>query len=103
MKTKLTLSVDKKLLEEGKREAERRRMPLSGLIENYLQFLVKPYVYCFKCGEKLDSTRVKQCPKCEYLICSKCLTCKCTLSEEGAIVANQMRRVYEELRGGRLK
>jgi hypothetical protein len=103
MKAKLTLSIDKKLLEEAKLEAGRRHTSLSGLIENYLEFLVTPYVYCFKCGERLDSRRAKQCPKCEYLVCSKCQTCKCSLSEESAVVANQMRRVYEELRGGRLK
>jgi hypothetical protein len=103
MKTKLTVSIDKKLLEEAKVEADKKHTPISGLVENFLEFFVTPYVYCFKCGERLDSSKAKQCPKCEYLVCSRCHACKCNLSEESAVVANQMRRVYEELRGGRLK
>jgi predicted RNA-binding Zn-ribbon protein involved in translation (DUF1610 family) len=103
MKTKLTLSVEKELLQEAKAEAEKKHIPLSGLIENFLSFFVRPSVYCFKCGEEFDSTMTSVCPKCGWLICSKCQTCRCALGEEGAVVAFHMRRVYERLLGGRLK
>lgn len=36
MDTKLTLSMDKKIIEEAKKYARKRNMSLSGLIENYL-------------------------------------------------------------------
>jgi len=103
MKTKLTISVDKKLLQEAKAEADKKHIPISGLIENFLEFFVRPYVYCFKCGEEFVSTDAKVCPKCGWLMCSKCKACRCALSEEGAVVAYHMRKVYEQLLGGRLK
>ena len=103
MKTKLTISLDKKLLEEVKREADKKHMPVSGILENFLEFFVRPYVYCFNCGEKFETVSAKICPKCGWIVCSKCKACRCVLSDEGAVIAYHMRRVYEQLLGGRLK
>jgi len=103
MKTKLTLSIDKKLIQNAKAEADKKHIPISRLIENFLEFFVRPHVYCFKCAEEFESTGAKVCPKCGWLICPKCQACRCALSEEGAVVAYHMRKVYEQLLGGRLK
>jgi hypothetical protein len=37
MQTKLTLSIDKSVIERAKKYAHRRRRSLSGLVENYLR------------------------------------------------------------------
>jgi len=103
MKTKLTISVDKRLLHEAKAEAAEKHIPISGLIENFLEFFVRPGVYCFKCGEKFGAQSAEVCPKCGWLICPKCQVCKCGLTEEAGIAAYHMRKVYEHLLGGRLK
>ena len=58
MKTKLTVSIDKKLLLEAKAEADKKHIPVSRLIGNFLEFFVRPYVYCFKCGEEFKTTRM---------------------------------------------
>ena len=39
MDTKLTLSIDKQVIEEAKKYAGKRKVSLSGLIENYLASL----------------------------------------------------------------
>jgi len=103
MKTKLTVSVDKKLLQEAKAEADKKHIPISGLIENFLEFFVRPHVYCFKCGEKFEAPDAQVCPKCGWLICPKCKVCKCGLTEDASVTAYHMRKVYEQLLGGRLK
>lgn len=41
MNTKLTLNVDKDIVEEAKRYARKHRVSLSNLIENYLNSLVE--------------------------------------------------------------
>jgi len=103
MKTKLTISVDKRLLQEAKAEAAKKHIPVSGLIENFLEFLVRPRVFCFKCGEQFKASDAEVCPKCGWLICEKCKVCKCGLGEEASVTAYHMRKVYEHLLGGRLK
>jgi len=103
MKAKLTISIDKRLVEETRKEADRKHMPVSGVVENFLEFFVRPYVYCFRCGERFYSNGAKNCPKCGWIVCSKCKACRCSLSEEGAVVAYHMRKVYEQLLGGRVE
>jgi len=103
MKAKFTISIDEKILKEAKEKADQKRIPVSRLIENFLEFFTKPEVYCFKCGEEFRSTEAKLCPKCGWMICPKCEVCRCGLSEETAIAVFHMRRVYEDLLAGRVK
>lgn len=102
-KTKLTVSIDEDVLKEAKKTASERRIPVSRLIENYLKFLAKPEVYCFKCGERFSVNEAEVCAKCGWMICTKCKAHRCDLSEESAVVAYHMRKVYEDLLGGRVK
>ena len=102
-KTKLTITVDEKVLKEAKKVSKEKRIPLSGAIENFLKFFTKPEVYCFKCGERFSSDDAKLCPKCGWLKCLKCGTCRCGLEEDTAIAVFHMRRVYEDLLSGRVK
>jgi len=102
-RAKLTITVDKKILEEAKMVSKEKRIPISRLIENFLQFFSEPWVYCFKCGERFSSTESELCPKCGWMICPKCKVCRCGLSEETAIAVFHMRRVYEDLLAGRVK
>lgn len=102
-KARLTVTVDKGVLKSAKEAAERKRIPLSRLIETFLNFFAKPEVYCFKCGERFSSTETELCLKCGWMICSKCEACRCGLSEDTAIAVFHMRRIYEELLAGRVK
>lgn len=102
-KTKLTTTIDKEVLYEAKKVAKEKRVPLSGAIENFLEFFAKPDVYCFKCGERFSSDDAKLCPKCGWMICPGCSVCRCDLSEETAVAVFHMRRVYENLLSGRVK
>ena len=102
-KTKLTLSVDKAVLEKAKDVCSEKHIPLSGLVENFLRFFNEPHVYCFRCGEKFISEDAKLCAKCGWLICPSCKECRCDLAEDTAIAAFHMRRVYEDLLLGRVK
>jgi hypothetical protein len=102
-KIKLTLSIDKRVLDVAKLAANQRHIPLSRLVENFLSFFAEPYVYCFRCGEKFAVTEAKVCAKCGWLICPKCNACGCGLGEETAISVFHMRKVYEDLLVGRVK
>jgi hypothetical protein len=102
-KTKLTISIERKVLEEAKKVSDKKRIPISRAIENFLTFFSNPEVYCFKCGERFNSTQAELCPKCGWMICPKCKVCRCGLSEETAIAIFHMRRVYEDLLSGRMK
>lgn len=102
-KTKLTLSIDEKILNESKKIAEEKHVPLSRAVENFLEFFAEPHVYCFKCGEKFVSTESKLCPKCGWLQCPECGVCRCGLDEDTAVAVFHMRRVYEDLLTGRVK
>jgi len=102
-KTKLTLTVDKNIVERAKKVAEQKRIPISRLIENFLDFFAKPEVYCFKCGEKFNSVKSELCPKCGWMICPNCKVCRCGLDEDTAVAIFHMRRVYEDLLAGRVK
>ena len=102
-KTKLTITVDKTVVERAKKVAKEKRIPLSRLIENFLDFFSKPEVYCFQCGEKFDSVEAELCAKCGWMICPNCKVCRCGLDEETAVAVFHMRRVYENLLAGRVK
>jgi hypothetical protein len=102
-KVKLTVTVNKDTLDNAKKVAQQKRIPLSRLVENFLDFFAEPKVYCFKCGERFKATEAELCPKCGWLQCPKCGVCRCGLSEETAIAVFHMRRVYENLLTGRVK
>ena len=102
-KAKLTITVDKKILEKAKEKAREKGVTLSKIIENYLKFFINPKVYCFKCGEKFTAEEADLCPKCGWMICPNCKACRCKLEEEAAIAVFHMRRTYEELLAGRVK
>jgi hypothetical protein len=102
-KTKLTLSIERKILELAKIVAKQKHIPISRLVENFLGFFANPYVYCFKCGKKFYVNSAKVCAKCGWLICKKCNKCGCGLDEETAIGIFNMRKVYEDLLVGRVK
>ena len=102
-KERLTVTVDGEILRKAKKEAKRKRIPVSRLIENFLGFFANPKVYCFKCGERFGSTDAKLCPKCGWMNCPECKACRCKLSEETAIAVFHMRRIYEELLSSRVK
>jgi len=102
-KAKLTLTIDKNVLDKAKKIAIQKRIPISQLVENFLDFFSNPQVYCFKCGEVFSSSKADLCPKCGWLLCPKCGVCHCGLNEETAIAVFYMRRVYEDLLSGRVK
>ncbi len=102
-RTKLTLSVDSEIVRRAKEIARKKKTPLSRLVENYFQFLGNPELYCFNCGEKFEAKASKVCPKCGWLIHAGCGSCRCTLDEETASAIYHMRKVYEDLLGGRVE
>jgi len=102
-KIKLTITVDKTILEKAKKTAQSKHTPLSGLIENFLDFFSDPKIYCFVCGEKFTSARAQICPKCGWMICEKCGVCRCNLDGKTAVAVYYMRKVYEDLVSGRVK
>ena len=102
-KAKLTLTIDRALRDKAKEVAEKRRVPLSRVVENFLKFFIDPELYCFKCGKKFKASEGELCPKCGWLICPHCGACRCTLSDEVATAVFYMRRTLEELLVGRVK
>ena len=102
-KLRLTLTIDRDVLNKAKKAAEKKHIPLSRLIENFLDFFSEPYVYCFKCGEKFSSVEADLCAKCGWMKCPKCGVCRCDLEEDTAVAIFHMRRVYEDLLAGRIK
>ena len=102
-KEKLNVTIDGKVKQRAIAEAKRKNIPVSRLIENFLEFFANPEVYCFECGEKIDSAKSAVCPKCGWLICRSCKACRCNLDEKTAVAVFHMRRVYEDLLTGRVK
>jgi hypothetical protein len=100
---KLTLTISENVKQKAIEAAAEKDIPISRLVENFLEFFINPSVYCFKCGEKFNSNDSKLCPKCGWMICPKCGICRCGLNEETAIAVFHMRRVYENLLSGRVK
>jgi len=102
-KIRQTVTVDEDILDRAKKVCEEKHIPLSGVIENFLDFFSRPWVYCFQCGEKFHVEEAKLCPKCGWLKCPKCDVCRCGLKEDAAIAVFHMRKVYEDLLSGRVK
>jgi len=102
-KTRVTLTIDKNILQKAKKMAEEIRIPISGLVEKFLDFFGNPKVYCFKCGEGFYSSESELCPKCGWMRCPQCGVCRCDLDEDVAVAVFHMRRVYEDLLIGRVK
>ncbi len=102
-RTKLTLSVDSETVRRAKEVARRRKTPLSRLVESYFQFLGNPELYCFQCGGKFEAHDSRVCPKCGWLVHKDCGACRCNLDEETASAVFYMRKVYEDLLGGRVE
>lgn len=102
-KKKLTLTIEEEVVDKAKKEAEERNTKLSASVQKFLQFFVEPWIYCFKCGKKINVKGAEVCPRCDWLKCPECGVCRCDLSEDTAEVAFYMRKIYEELLGGRLK
>ncbi|RZN42946.1 MAG: hypothetical protein EFT35_01425 [Methanophagales archaeon ANME-1-THS] len=102
-KDRLTVTIDHLVLQRAKEAADRKRIPLSRLIENFLAFFATPEVYCFNCGEQFQSTETDLCLKCGWMRCPKCTACGCSVSEETAAAIFYMRKVYEDLLAGRIK
>jgi len=102
-KVKLTLTTDRSVLREAKKVAASRGRPISSLVENYLSFLVNPTVYCFKCGSQFNSKEARLCTKCSWMMCKECGSCGCGLDTGTATAVFNMRKVYEELIGSRVK
>jgi len=102
-KTRQTVTVDKDILDKAKKVCEDKHIPLSGVIENFLDFFTAPWVYCFKCSKKFKVEEAELCPKCGWMICPNCKICRCGLDESTAIAVFHMRKVYEDLLAGRVK
>jgi len=51
-KQNITLSIDRDVI-KGIRDKLRQVYKLSGVVENYLGYLLRPYVYCVKCGKRI--------------------------------------------------
>jgi hypothetical protein len=102
-KEKLNVTIDREIKRKALKEAERKNIPISRLIENFLGFFANPRVYCYKCGEEFCSSNSKVCPKCGWMVCPRCGSCGCGLKEETSVAVFQMRRVYEDLLSGRVK
>lgn len=100
---KLTITIDKDVLNESKKASKNKGIPLSRAIENFLKFFSKPWVYCFNCSKKFNTSEGKLCAKCGWTICPKCNECRCSLDEKVAVPIFYMRKVYEELLGGRVE
>lgn len=99
---KITINVDKDILQRSEKVLEEKNIPRSRAIESFLQFVADPYVYCFSCSEKFFPSKSSTCPKCSFAKCTKCGGCSCKLSDETSAAVFQMRKVYEDLRGGRM-
>jgi hypothetical protein len=62
-KKRQTVTVDEDILDKAKKVCEEKHIPLSGVIENFLDFFSRPWVYCFHCGEKFHVEEAKLCAK----------------------------------------
>ena len=100
-KTKLTLSIDDSVRKKAQKLVDERSLTLSGLVERFLKFMANPTFWCFKCGSEFRSCDKCVCPKCTYFVCPECKACRCQLSEESAVVAYHINRIYQYLAGGK--
>lgn len=101
-RTKLTLTVDPRVLARAKRASRSRRIPLSRLVEGFLDWAAEPRLHCFACDAPFGASAGRTCPKCGWLFCPSCGGCGCSLPAEALPGLHSMRRTLEELAGGRL-
>jgi hypothetical protein len=102
VKTRVTLSIDPEILKKAKSKAGEERLHLSNLVENYLDFFVDPYVYCFHCGEQFQLESGEECPVCTFAKCPHCEKCRCDEASNDEVMYH-MRKVYEDLLKRRIK
>jgi hypothetical protein len=102
-KVKVTINVNKEVDQKAQNVLEKKNIPKSRAIESFLQFVADPHIYCFSCGVKFFVSKASVCPKCSFVKCTKCHACSCKLSEQTSAAVFHMRRVYEDLIGGRVK
>lgn len=102
MKSRLNLTVDSSLLERVKEKADEKHLSISSIVENFFEFFVNPYVYCFNCGSKFCTETSEDCPVCSWVKCPECGACGCNLDDEVVKTAYHMRKVYEDLLFGRV-
>ena len=98
----MTLSVDAELYGEAKALAQERGVAISRLVELYLDFLVHRKLNCFSCGAGFSSHEASVCPRCGWLKCPDCQSCRCSLDEPAGEVAFHLRRTLEDLVGERI-
>ncbi|MEM3085789.1 MAG: DUF6364 family protein [Halobacteria archaeon] len=101
-KAKLTLTVDPKALARAKRASRARRIPLSRLVEGFLDWASDPRLHCFACSAPFGASRGRTCAKCGWLSCPSCGGCGCALPKEALAGLHSLRKTLEELAGGRL-
>lgn len=101
-KAKLTLTVDPRVLTRAKRASRARRIPLSRLVEGFLDWAADPRLHCFSCGSPFAASSARACAQCSWLACPACGGCGCLFGKEARPPLHAMRRTFEELAGGRL-
>ncbi len=102
-KVKITDNVDKDVLQRAEKVLKEKNIPRSRAIESFLKFIADPHIYCFSCGEEFVVSKSTVCPKCSFVKCPKCKGCSCKLSDQTSTAVFHMRKVYEDLIGGRVK
>jgi hypothetical protein len=102
-KARVTMTIDEEILQRAKKRTEEKHIPVSRLIEGFLDFFSNPKVYCFDCGKEFHSSESELCPKCGWMKCPSCGICRCNLDEDIAKAVFYMRKVYEDLLIGRVE
>lgn len=102
-KIKITLNIDKNVIKKSEKILDEKNIPRSRAVESFLRYLADPHLYCFSCGEKFFVSDASVCSKCSFVKCVKCKSCSCKLTKNTSAAVFQMRRVYEDLVGGRIK
>lgn len=102
-KIKVTIGIDEDVLKKSEKILSEKNIPRSRIIESFLSYISDPHVYCFSCDEKFFVSKADVCSKCSFVKCVKCKNCSCKLTEQASNAVFQMRKVYEDLIGGRVK
>lgn len=101
-KTKLTLTVDPKVVARARRASRARRIPISRMVEGFLDWAADPRLHCFACGAPFATSGARTCTQCSWMECPGCGKCGCGLGKQALRALHPMRKVFEELAGGRL-
>ena len=102
-KVKVTLNIDEDVIKKSEKVLQDKNIPRSRIVESFLNYVGDPHLYCFSCGEKFYVSKAQVCPKCSFVKCTKCSNCSCKLTEQTSSAVFFMRKVYEDLIGGRVK